>query len=170
MGMSGMPGRCERIRAHCGKSPTPRRRLRRVSGNCADRLFSDFGLAKHPFYEARTRYFGELPWSPDIEVLLDNGTFFVHADLPGLTKDDVTIDISDGMLTVTGERKAAEERKREGYYQTERTYGRFCRNIVLPEGTKPETAKATFKNGVLEIAIDVPEPPKPTVRHVVIAE
>ncbi len=144
--------------------------LMRLLNTEMDRLFNDFGLGKHPFYEARTRYFGELPWSPDIEVLLENGKFFVHADLPGLTKDNVTIDISDGMLTLTGERKAAEERKKEGYYQTERTYGRFCRNIVLPEGTKPETAKATFKNGVLEIAIDVPEPPKPTVRHVDIEE
>jgi HSP20 family protein len=59
------------------------------------------------------------------------------------------------MLTITGERKQTEERKKEGYDQTERSYGKFCRNIVLPEGAKPETAKATFTNGVLEIAISV---------------
>jgi HSP20 family protein len=137
-----------------------------------DRLFGDVGFgkffAKYPFFEGRVPYFGETLWSPDVEVRLHEGKFLVHTDLPGLTKENVTIDVSDGMLTITGERKETEERKKEGYYKTERSYGKFCRNIVLPEGAKPETAKATFTNGVLEIAINVPEPPKPAVHHVAI--
>ena len=137
-----------------------------------DRLFGDFGMGpyfpKRPFFEARVPYFGERPWAPDVEVQLHDGQFLVHTDLPGLTKENVTVDLTDGMLTITGERKQTEERKKEGYYQTERSYGKFCRNIVLPEGAKPETAKATFTNGVLEIAISVPEPPKPAVRHLAI--
>jgi HSP20 family protein len=137
-----------------------------------DRLFNDFGIgkyfAKYPFFETRFPYVGEMLWSPDIEVRLHEGKLLVHADLPGLAKENITVDVNDGMLAITGERKETTEKTEEGYYKTERSYGRFCRNVVLPEGAKPETAKATFTNGVLEIAIDVPEPPKPPVRHVAI--
>ncbi len=146
--------------------------LTRLLNTEMDRLFNDFGIGKYfgkyPFFETRFPYVGEMLWSPDIEVRLHEGKVLVHADLPGLTKENVTVDVSDGMLTITGERKETAEKTEESYYKTERSYGRFCRSVVLPEGAKPETAKATFTNGVLEIAIDVPEPQKPPVRHVAI--
>jgi HSP20 family protein len=80
----------------------------------------------------------------------------VRAELPGLNKDDVHVDINDDVLTIQGERKQEHEEEREGVYRTERQYGSFYRAIPLPEGTIADSAKATFKNGVLEITLQAP--------------
>jgi HSP20 family protein len=77
----------------------------------------------------------------------------VRADLPGLTKDDVNVEVADNGITIEGERKKETDEKGEGYYRSERTYGRFFRRVPLPEGVKAEDAQATFSNGVLEITI-----------------
>ena len=96
-------------------------------------------------------------WVPQIDVLQNNGQLLVHADLPGLTKEDVKIELTDDLLTISGERKEEKEEKHEGYYRSERSYGTFYREIPLPEGAKTENASATFRNGVLEIKMPVPE-------------
>jgi len=105
--------------------------------------------------------FENVQWVPQIEVLQNNGQFMVRADLPGLTKDDVTVEMTDDILTIFGERKKETEEKREGFYRSERSYGSFCRQIPLPEGAKAEHAIATFQNGVLEITMPAKkvEPP-----------
>ena len=64
--------------------------------------------------------------------------FVLKADLPGLTEDDVNIDVEDNVLTVSGERKAEHEDKREGYVRVERSYGSFRRSLTLPEGVDAE--------------------------------
>jgi HSP20 family protein len=105
-------------------------------------------------------------WSPEIEVFERDNTFRVRVDLPGLKKEDLKIEITHDELTIEGERKLEKEEKDEGFYRTERTYGRFYRRIAVPEHVKAEGALATFKNGVLEIempAIPVPEVKKRTV-------
>ena len=99
---------------------------------------------------------------PQIEVLQANGQFMVRADLPGLTKEDVKVEITDEFLTISGERKEETEEKREGFYRSERSYGSFYRQIPLPEGAKTENAAATFANGVLEITIPAPKIAAPT--------
>lgn len=101
--------------------------------------------------------FEKAEWAPQIEVVQNNGQFKVRADLPGLTKDDVNVEITDEFLTISGERKEEKEEEREGFYRSERTYGSFYRQIRLPEGAMTEAAAATFNNGVLEITISVPE-------------
>jgi len=105
--------------------------------------------------------FENVQWVPQIEVLQNNGQFMVRADLPGLTKDDVTVEMTDDILTIFGERKKETEEKREGFYRSERSYGSFYRQIPLPEGVKAEHAIATFQNGVLEITMPAKkvEPP-----------
>jgi HSP20 family molecular chaperone IbpA len=95
-------------------------------------------------------------WSPQIESLQRGDQFVVRADLPGLKKEDVNIELSDDSLTIQGERREEHEEEREGYYRSERSYGSFHRVVPLPEGAIPESAKATFKNGVLEVAIQAP--------------
>ena len=70
--------------------------------------------------------------------------FVLKADLPGLTEDDVHIDVEDDVLTVSGERKAEHEDKREGYVRVERSYGAFRRSLTLPEGVDPEAVSASF--------------------------
>jgi HSP20 family protein len=83
-------------------------------------------------------------------------------DLPGLKRDDVKVELTEGLLTISGERKEEKEEKREGYYRSERSYGSFFRQIPLPEGAKTDTAKAEFNDGVLEITMQAParEPQK----------
>jgi HSP20 family protein len=82
----------------------------------------------------------------------------VRADVPGMTKNDLTVEVTDGQLVLRGERKQEKEEKKEGFYRAERTYGTFYRMLPLPEGVKVDEAKATIKDGVLEVT--VPAPPK----------
>ena len=86
----------------------------------------------------------------------------VRTELPGVSKDDVKVEVSDNLLTISGERKEEKEEKREGYYRSERSYGSFYRQVPLPEGAKTDTAKAEFTDGVLQITMQAPErEPKP---------
>jgi HSP20 family protein len=103
---------------------------------------------------------GESQFSPDVEMVERDGKLFIRADLPGLDKKDVTVDVSEHAVIIEGERKCEHEASEEGVYSCERTYGRFRREIPLPEGVKTDTAKANFKNGMLEITLDAPETAK----------
>lgn len=97
-------------------------------------------------------------WSPAVEVRQKGNDLVVCAELPGLKQDDVKLEVTDQGLVIEGERKhEQEERSEEGYYHSERSYGRFRRLIPLPEDAKVENARATFNNGVLEVSIPVPE-------------
>ena len=105
-------------------------------------------------------------WSPALEVFERDDKFFVRLDLPGVTKEDVKIEVSHDELTIEGERRLAKDEKKEGFYRTERTYGNFYRQIAIPEHVRAEEATATFKDGVLQIempAIPIPEAKKRTV-------
>jgi HSP20 family protein len=118
-----------------------------------DRVFNERGL---PFFRPRWRENDEFAWTPELEVFeLDHG-LIVRADLPGLTKEDVKIEVIDGGLTISGERKHETKEERPGWYSSERTYGRFYRAIPLPEGVNAAEIKGTFTNGVLEVTIPVP--------------
>jgi HSP20 family protein len=126
-----------------------------------DRMFEDFGSARGSR--------GDLPdiggrgglsmdWTPAVEMLERDGQLVVRADLPGLSPDDVRIEVTDDGLVIEGERRSEMEVEEEGgVYRSERTYGRFSRMIALPEGVDPEGAQARFDNGVLEITIPISE-------------
>lgn len=104
-------------------------------------------------------FFGEgeqLDWTPAIETFQRGNEFIVRADLPGLSRKDLNIEVGDDALTITGERTYDHDEEREGVYRSERAYGAFRRIVALPEGALPETAKATFKDGVLEIKVQAP--------------
>ena len=96
-------------------------------------------------------------WSPAVEVKQKNGSLIVTAELPGLKKEDLKVNITDAALTLEGERQQEKEEKREGYYHSERSYGKFYRAIALPEGARPDQAAAEFKDGVLQITIPLAE-------------
>jgi HSP20 family protein len=95
-------------------------------------------------------------WTPELEIFHRNSELVIRADLPGLTKDDVKVDVSDNQVIIEGERQRQHEEEREGVFRSERSYGRFYRAIPLPEGVIADQAKATFKNGVLEVTIPAP--------------
>ena len=106
----------------------------------------------------------KVEWMPPVEVFQNNGQFIVRADLPGLTKDDVKVEVADEFLMISGERKEEKEEKEEGFYRSERSYGTFYRQIPLPENAMTENAAATFLNGVLEITVPAPKVAAPTHR------
>jgi HSP20 family protein len=100
-------------------------------------------------------------WIPPMDLVETEDAYVLRADLPGLDEKDVSIEFEDNVLTVSGERKAEHEEKREGYYRIERSSGSFSRALTLPEGVNVEAVKATFDKGVLEIRIPKPEERKP---------
>jgi len=95
-------------------------------------------------------------WSPRIEAFQKEDKFVVRAELPGLRKEDVEVDMTDQAITIRGQRKHEHEEKRDGFFHSERSYGSFYRSIPLPEGVISDTAKATFRDGVLEITLQAP--------------
>lgn len=113
-----------------------------------------WGLIDSPFSnESREmlRTFGQR-W-PEVEVVEREGKVIVRADLPGINKEDVTVEMTDDGIVLKGERRQAHEEKRDGYYRSERSYGSFYRAIPLPGEITPESAEATFKDGVLEVTV-----------------
>ena len=134
-----------------------------------DRLFDDFGLGRSwlsPRFGRgsfdRSSRAGTEFWAPEIEVSHQNNELVVRADLLGLKKDEVSIDVTDNDITISGERRQEQETERGGVYHSERSYGSFRRTIPVPEGAIADQAKATFKDGVLEIRM--PAPPEQVTR------
>jgi HSP20 family protein len=117
-----------------------------------DRWFDDQGAGRRHWL---TRS-GASPWRPDVETFQRGDQFVIRADLPGLKKDDVTVQIADDTVTIEGERRNEREEEHEGFYRTERTYGTFSRTVPLPEGAIADTANATFTDGVLEVIVHAP--------------
>jgi HSP20 family protein len=131
-----------------------------------DHLFADFGFDTRwhmpSFFnrgrELLRREVGLVPaeWSPKIDVLEREGQFLVRADLPGMSKEDIKVEVTDDMLTIQGERKAEKKEEREGYCYSECSYGSFYRAIPLPEGAEFSKATADFHKGVLELSVPAP--------------
>lgn len=134
-------------------------------GEEMDRLFGDFGFGREwlgPRWRSELfpSHFGEFDkalWSPDVELFERDGQLVVRADLPGLTKDDVKVEVTGNAINLSGERRSEHEEKAEGYYRSECSYGSFYRSIPLPQGVNADDANATFNNGVLEITMAAPQ-------------
>ena len=127
-------------------------------GEEMNRLFGDFNLGGDWLTPgAVTRGAGAGMWSPQVEMFEREGQLVVHADLPGLTKSEVTVEILDDAITIAGERRSGKEEKGKGFYRSERSYGKFYRRLPLPDGVNVKDANATFDNGVLEITLDAPK-------------
>ena len=136
--------------------------MRRFSEDM-DRLFEDFGLGRGwlssslgELSPSGLRELGRAAWSPQVEVFRRNDHLVVRCDLPGLRKEDVHVDVQDGQLILQGERVWENEVDREGVMRSERRYGSFHRVIPLPEGARVEEARASYKDGVLEITLPAP--------------
>jgi HSP20 family protein len=100
-------------------------------------------------------------WMPPMDLVETDDHFVLRADLPGLSEEDVHIELEDTTLTVSGERKAEHESGDEGFYRVERAFGAFSRTLTLPRGIDPEAINASFDRGVLEVRIPKPEERKP---------
>jgi HSP20 family protein len=100
-------------------------------------------------------------WVPPIDLVEAEDHFVLKADLPGLAESDVNIEVQDGTLTISGERKAEHEQREKGWYRIERSFGSFNRSLTLPDGVDPDRIEASFNHGVLEVRIPKPEERKP---------
>jgi HSP20 family protein len=122
-----------------------------------DRMFEGLGSARAGFEGGTTGGFAPI-WSPAIDVIERDGRFVVRADVPGLSPDDIRLEVRDGALVLEGERRQEIQVEGEqGVYRSERMYGRFSRVIPLPEAADLDKAAARFENGVLEIEIPLRE-------------
>ena len=120
--------------------------FRRLSRELDD-IFGHFGIERN-FFEPT-----EAAWTPEVEMFTRNHELIVRADVPGMRKEDITVETTEDALVLRGERKHEKEEKGEGFYRAERTYGSFYRALPLPEGVKTEGAKAVVHDGVLEITM-----------------
>src|SRR5215208_4985495 len=100
-------------------------------------------------------------WMPAMDLVEADDHFLLKADLPGVSEEDVAIEVRDNALTISGERKAEHERRERGWYRVERSFGRFSRSLSLPEGVDPDGISASFDRGVLSVTIPKPEQRKP---------
>src|SRR4051794_3375995 len=100
-------------------------------------------------------------WVPPMDLVEADDHFVLKADLPGIGEDDVSIEVRDNALTISGERKAEHESRERGWYRVERSFGRFSRSLTLPEGVDPGGIEASFDKGVLEVKVPKPEQRKP---------
>jgi HSP20 family protein len=139
-----------------------------------DRVFGGFGLGAS-LAPGLGREFGRLAdmedsmWLPQVEAFEREGKLIVRADLPGLSKDDINVDITHDAIKIRGERRQEKEENEEGYYRSERSYGTFYREIPLPSGVNGEEARASFRDGVLEITMPAPAR-QPSSRRIEISE
>ena len=100
-------------------------------------------------------------WAPSVDVW-ETETELVYAfDLPGIPEDQISIELDDGALTISGERTRSDEVADERFYRYERRFGSFTRTIGVPQGVGEGDVKASYENGVLEVHVAKPETPKP---------
>jgi HSP20 family protein len=122
-------------------------------------VFADFGVGRGWTAPRSGRDVGltQADWSPAIEVVERDDELVVCVDLPGMSAEDVNVEVTDDMLTIAGERRDEREEPGPGYGRSERRYGRFSRSIELPEGVSADDMRAVFRNGVLEVAMPAPQ-------------
>jgi len=122
------------------------------------RPFSDFAELRHRLDQA----FRDIAdgaqddWTPSVDVVRKNGQLVLRADLPGIKPDEVTIEVEDDVLTVSGEHREAKQEKEEHYVRRERRYGSFSRSMVLPKGVQADDIDARCEDGVLEVTVPAP--------------
>ena len=175
---SGLARRSQYTPGSYNAAGSPFSLMRRMAEDM-DRLFEDFGFGLPGFAlsplassgvtprrGAGTNSFQRSGWMPQLETFRRGDKLVVRADLPGLRKEDVSVEIDEGILTISGERSAEDVEDRDGYYHSERSYGQFQRSLALPEGVTGDSCDATFKDGVLEVTLPVPKQAERSARKV----
>lgn len=117
---------------------------------------SPFSLMRHMDQEMSRMFQGQ-GFMPQMEMFRREDQLVVRADLPGVSKEDINVELEGDVLTLEGQRKFEHEDKQDGFYRSECSYGTFRRSIALPEGVDAEQCKSSFKDGVLEICFPAPK-------------
>lgn len=123
--------------------------LMRRFGEDMEQLFDEFGFGR-----LAPRGLNQMAaWTPQVEVLQRDNELVIRAELPGINKDNVKVELRDDSIVLSGERQEERKDEREGFLRTERFYGTFYREIPLPSDVDTSKATATFRDGVLEITM-----------------
>ncbi len=116
------------------------------------RPFAPFGLTRLPVVTEEV--------CPTVDIFESNGDVVLKAELPGIKKEDIEVSLSDGSITISGEKKAESEIKQKDYYKWESSYGSFCRSFALPAEIQRDKVKSTYKDGILEVRMPKTEAAK----------
>ncbi|MGH7619995.1 MAG: Hsp20/alpha crystallin family protein [Gemmatimonadaceae bacterium] len=127
--------------------------LRRMSEDM-DRLFENLSTGRGLAFSSGPE---RSSWLPQVETVRRGDKLVVRADLPGMKKEDVNVEVDNGMLSISGERCEERDDSRDEFYRSERSYGQFFRSIPLPEGVTGDQVEASFKDGVLEVTVPTPK-------------
>lgn len=130
--------------------------------NRLNRIFSDL-----PTRRDETSFFAE--WAPAVDIQETDKEYLVKADLPDVKKDDVKVELQDGVLTVEGERRQEQEEKGKKFHKIERSYGKFVRRFALPTEVDDAKVQAEFKDGVLNVHLPKTATAKPKAIEVKVA-
>jgi HSP20 family protein len=163
-GRAGTPAKQSSTAPARGPVSGPFTLMRRLSDDM-DRLFENLGFGRAVGLGApadRALWRGtsaeaDAAWLPQVETFRRDDKLVIRADLPGAKRDDVKVEIENGVLTISGHRASEREETRDEFYRSERSYGTFYRAIPLPEGVESDNCDATFQDGVLEITLPAPK-------------
>ena len=117
-----------------------------------DRMFDDPWTIRWPALQIPQ----QAMWSPKVDVFEKDNRLITKIDLPGVKKEDMSVEVADGQLQLSGVRKSETEEKNDNVYRSECEYGQFFRSVPLPAGVTADDIKATFANGVLEVSMPLP--------------
>ena len=112
-----------------------------------DRMFDEFWGRTAPEATAVEA------WSPRVDISEADNAVLLTAELPGVAKDDVKVELKDGVLTISGEKKSEHTDEKNGFYRSERVYGSFTRSFTVPETLDAEKIEAEYNNGVLRLTL-----------------
>jgi HSP20 family protein len=149
-----LPVKTEEERPVALRESHPFERMRREM----DRLFDEFDWRSHfrrSVFDVEPLWRRELSWAatPAVDIVEQDKTYEVTAELPGMDEKNIEVKVANGMLTIKGEKKEEKEEKRKDYYHSERRYGSFERRFQIPEGVDTGKIDASFKKGVLTVML-----------------
>jgi len=128
--------------------------------NYFDKFFRHpFSMMSHPMWPGPA-FFKMDDISPSVDIFEEGDNVVVKAEIPGISKDDLNVSISENTLTLSGEKKQEEKVDKKNYHRVERSYGSFCRSFRLPANVNSNKVEASFKDGVLEIKMPKTEESK----------
>lgn len=134
----------------------PMKELSALQGRVNRVLEDTFGTPLH-----RAEQPGAGTWAPAVDIFETASEIVLKAEVPGIARDQVHVEVDDGVLSLRGERKFEKEVKEENYHRVERVYGAFHRSFTLPDSVDPEKVRAELRDGVLEVRLGKREQAKP---------
>ena len=135
-----------------------------------DHMFEDFLNRRFftPTWMPRMQLTGLTNMSTSVDMFEDGADLVIKAEIPGMKKEDISVDFTGDVVTISGEKKSEEKTERKDFYRVERSFGSFCRKLRLPVDIKIDNATATFNDGVLELRMPKSESGKSSVRKIAV--